>query len=54
MKCLNRQFIITPVAGGVQSSESRDAEEHVSCYRAPQLFIIGKAVDLVQGYHYGT
>ena len=53
MKRLSRQLITTPVAEGLQPSESHDAAEHVSCYRAPQLFIIGKAVDLVQGYSYG-
>jgi hypothetical protein len=53
MERLSHQLIITPVAEGLQFGESRDAEEHVSCYRAPQLFIIGKAVDLVQGYSYG-
>ena len=53
MEHVNRQLSITPVAEGLQSSESHDAEEHVSGYRAPQLFVIGKAVDLVQGYSYG-
>jgi len=53
IKRLNRQPIVTPVTEELQSSESRDAEEHVSGYRAPQLFTIGKAVDLVQGRNYG-
>jgi hypothetical protein len=53
MKRLSHQLISTPVAERLRSSESHDTEEHVSCYRAPQLFIIGKAVDLVQGYSYG-
>ena len=53
MEHVNCQLISTPVVEGLQSSASHDADEHVSCYRAPQLFTIGKAVDLVQGYSYG-
>jgi hypothetical protein len=53
MEHVNRQLISTPVAEGLQSNASHGAEEQVPGYRAPQLFTIGKAVDLVQGYSYG-
>jgi len=53
MEHFSYQLISTPVVEGLQFGESQDTVEHVSCYHAPQLFTIGKAVDLVQGYSYG-
>jgi hypothetical protein len=44
---------MTPVIDAPHGTLCGDGEAHASGYRPPALFVIGKAVDLVQGYSYG-
>ena len=37
----------------IPSEPPAEPSDSASTYRAPELFVIGKAVDLVQGYSYG-
>jgi hypothetical protein len=48
-----RESDMTPIIDEAHSMRGSDGEAQASGYRPPELFVIGKAVDLVQGYSYG-
>lgn len=49
MEQSNHQSLTTPVAQGTPVSESCTEKTAAQIYRAPALFVIGRAVDLLQG-----
>jgi hypothetical protein len=49
----NRESGMAPVIDESYGMQCGDGAAQASSYRPPALFVIGKAVDLVQGYSYG-
>jgi hypothetical protein len=53
MKQACHSSLITPTVQEAPSNKPCNEKAQAPGYRAPRLYIIGKAIDLVQGYSYG-